>query len=46
MEYGLDLAYFGTGLENILNKAWIRMWKKVVSFPPTTSGLASADASP
>ena len=30
----------GTGLENATNKAWNRMWRKALSLPPTTGGLA------
>ena len=39
MEYGLGLTYLGTGLENAVNKAWGRMWRKALSLPPQTSGL-------
>ena len=40
MEHGLGLTFLGTGLENTLNKAWCRMWRKALSLPPTTSGPA------
>ena len=40
MEYGLGLTYLGTSLENTLDKAWSRMWRRVISLLHTTSGLA------
>ena len=39
MEYGLELIYLGTDLQNAINKAWNRIWRKALSLPPTTSGL-------
>lgn len=41
MEYGLGLTFLGTGLENVLNKAWSRIWRKALSLPPTASGSAT-----
>ena len=40
MGYGLGLTYLGAGLENAVDKAWHRMWRKALSLPRTTSGLA------
>ena len=40
MEYGIGLTFLGTGLENVLNKAWCGIWRKALSLPQHTSGSA------